>query len=196
MALSQLVEVRHDTPNRQSIQNKFFRLVADFVLCRRDLSVLAVIELDDTSHTAAKRQDADRRKEMVLESAGIRLVRIPAGPIPSVEELQRLITVGGTTPKAGVTASAMSAETHTLVKRIFNLAALAVILIGGWLVYAHFLNIGLPTMLPPPIVPAPTIASVKPAAVVVCQRCHLYRHLLRHPRRSKWSKNGSRWSGL
>ena len=91
VALSQLVDVPENHPDRQSIRNRFSQLVADFVLCRSDLSIAAVIELDDRSHRRADRQDADTRKNKALADAGIRLVRIPAGRLPSEDSLRALI---------------------------------------------------------------------------------------------------------
>jgi hypothetical protein len=91
VALSQLIDVDRNHPERESIRARYKQLVADFVLCRSDLSVVAVIELDDRSHEAPKRRDADARKNKVLANAGIRLVRIPAGRIPSADDLRALI---------------------------------------------------------------------------------------------------------
>jgi hypothetical protein len=91
VALSQLIDVDRDHPDSESIRARYKQLVADFVLCRSDLSVVAVIELDDRSHEAPKRRDADARKNKVLANAGIRLVRIPAGRLPSARELHALI---------------------------------------------------------------------------------------------------------
>jgi len=91
VALSQLIDVPEDQPERQSIRNRFSQLVADFVLCRPDLTVVAVIELDDRSHERRVRQDADARKTKALVDAGLRLVRIPAGNLPSKEELREII---------------------------------------------------------------------------------------------------------
>jgi hypothetical protein len=91
VALSQLIDVPEDHPERQSIRNRFSQLVADFVLSRADLSVVAVIELDDRSHERRDRQDADARKTKALVDAGLRLVRIPAGVLPSEEELREII---------------------------------------------------------------------------------------------------------
>jgi hypothetical protein len=91
VALSQLIDVPEDHPERQSIRNRFSQLVADFVLCRADLTVIAVIELDDRSHQRRDRQDADARKTKALVDAGLRLVRIPAGALPSEEELREII---------------------------------------------------------------------------------------------------------
>lgn len=52
--------------------------VADFVVCAQDFKVLAVIELDDSTHT----RERDERKNAVLQEAGVRLIRwrhIPTG---------------------------------------------------------------------------------------------------------------------
>jgi len=91
VALSQIIDVSPGTSNRQAIRGKFKQLVADFVLCRSDFSIVAVIELDDPSHAQPHRQDADARKTKAVESAGVTFVRIPAGPIPSETDLRRVI---------------------------------------------------------------------------------------------------------
>ena len=41
-------------------RNRFDRKVADFVLCSKQLNVLVVIELDDSSHAGRERQDRER----------------------------------------------------------------------------------------------------------------------------------------
>jgi hypothetical protein len=91
VALSQLIDVPEAHPERMSIRNRFSQLVADFVLCRWDLSVVAVIELDDRSHERRDRQDADARKTKALVDAGLRLVRISAGDLPSKDKLREII---------------------------------------------------------------------------------------------------------
>jgi Protein of unknown function (DUF2726) len=91
VALSQLIDVDRNYPESESIRARYKQLVADFVLCRADLSVVAVIELDDRSHERRDRQDADARKTKALVDAGLRLVRIPAGELPSEEELREII---------------------------------------------------------------------------------------------------------
>lgn len=95
VALSQLIDVAKHNPERQSIRARFKQLVADFVLCRADLSVVAVIELDDATHQRPVRQAADARKTKALRDAGIRLARVPAGPLPSEAELRKLICPEG-----------------------------------------------------------------------------------------------------
>jgi hypothetical protein len=91
VALSQLVDVARDHPERMAIRGHYKQLVADFVLCRPDLTIAAVIELDDLSHSRADRKWADARKSKVLADAGLRLVRIPAGTIPPLGKLRALI---------------------------------------------------------------------------------------------------------
>jgi Protein of unknown function (DUF2726) len=90
VALSQLIDVPEDHPERTAIRNRFTQLVADFVLCRQDMSVVAVIELDDGSHRRRDRQYADARKAKTLVDAGVKLVRIPAGPTAHTTEALRV----------------------------------------------------------------------------------------------------------
>jgi hypothetical protein len=91
VALSQLITVIPGVLNAEWIRSRYKQLVADFVLCRMDYSIVAVIELDDSSHQRADRLDADRRKTTAVQSAGLRLVRIPPGPLPDRARLRGLI---------------------------------------------------------------------------------------------------------
>jgi very-short-patch-repair endonuclease len=68
--------------------NRINRLSYDFVVCKKDSTVLAVIELDDRSHEAANRAETDRKKEKATADAGIRLIRWHVRSLPS-EELIR-----------------------------------------------------------------------------------------------------------
>jgi hypothetical protein len=95
VALSQLIDVDQSHPESESIRARYKQLVADFVLCRSDLSVVAVIELDDRSHERADRQGADARKNKALADAGLRLVRIPAGGLPSEGKLREIMGADG-----------------------------------------------------------------------------------------------------
>jgi hypothetical protein len=62
--------------------NRINRMSADFVLCSKDSTIIAVIELDDASHKKAARQITDAKKDRALSSAGIRVVRWQAKAIP------------------------------------------------------------------------------------------------------------------
>lgn len=73
VAFSALLESR-DRPTRST----FDRKVADFVLCSKDFSAVAVIELDDASHQG--RAGADSKRDALLVKAGYRVVRFKNVP--------------------------------------------------------------------------------------------------------------------
>jgi len=68
--------------------NRINRLSYDFVVCSRDSTVQAAIELDDKSHDAPSRADTDRKKERATSAAGIRLVRWQAKSLPNEAAIQ------------------------------------------------------------------------------------------------------------
>ncbi len=76
--------------NYQSWSNRINRMSADFVVCNKDSSVVAVIELDDSSHARADRQAADAKKDKALGSAGVRIIRWQVNAIPDSETIQSL----------------------------------------------------------------------------------------------------------
>jgi hypothetical protein len=64
----------------------------DFVLCnKRDLSPIAVIELDDRSHTAKTRQQRDELIEGVCHAASLPLFRLPARDTYTRSDVERLV---------------------------------------------------------------------------------------------------------
>lgn len=78
--------------------NKVNRLSYDFVVCRADASVLAVIELDDKTHASPSRIEADTRKERATSSAGLRLLRWNVRALPDVDTLRGAVLVETSTP--------------------------------------------------------------------------------------------------
>lgn len=72
----------------QSWINRVNRMSADFVICNKDSSVLAVIELDDSTHESSSRQLQDQKKNKVLASANIKLIRWHVKSIPDVENIK------------------------------------------------------------------------------------------------------------
>jgi hypothetical protein len=90
VSLSQLVGVRKGE-NFNAVWNRYNRLTADFVLCRKDFRAVAVLELDDRSHDHPSRMDADRRKAAVLNAAGIALHRLNVNPLPNESDLRALL---------------------------------------------------------------------------------------------------------
>jgi len=189
VALSQLIDVDRNHPESESIRARYKQLVADFVLCRADLSVVAVIELDDRSHERRDRQDADARKSKALADAGLRLVRIPAGALPSEEELREIIDADrppgehSASPKmnrfvpvepelrlvddwGSAQTDAPGVDHDRAASRAVRVAALkmilaGVVLVGGWFAYTQFLPIVLQSAFKPLAVRA--VRTVSPA---------------------------------
>ena len=66
-------------------RNRFNRKVADFVLCSKNMNVIAVIELDDRSHMG--REHHDRERDAMLKQAGYTTIRYPN--IPTTETIRQ-----------------------------------------------------------------------------------------------------------
>ena len=85
--LSQLLAVQKNHDARAWL-NRINRMSADFVVCNKDASIVAVIELDDASHQSKDRQAADTKKDRALASAGVRIIRWPVTSMPDVAAIQ------------------------------------------------------------------------------------------------------------
>jgi very-short-patch-repair endonuclease len=85
--LSRFLGVKHGH-NYQSWSNRINRMSADFVICKKDASIVAVIELDDSTHQKLDRQIADTKKDKALEAAAIKVVRWQAKSIPDLTEIK------------------------------------------------------------------------------------------------------------
>ncbi|MFT4249092.1 MAG: DUF2726 domain-containing protein [Pseudomonas sp.] len=68
--------------------NRVSQKSADFVVCAKDFSVVAVIELDDASHARASRQKADFDKAKAIADAGLRLVRWTVKSMPTAGQIR------------------------------------------------------------------------------------------------------------
>ena len=62
--------------------NRINRMSYDFVVCAKDSSVLAVVELDDKSHDSESRRKADAKKDRASSAAGIRVIRWNVKALP------------------------------------------------------------------------------------------------------------------
>lgn len=69
--------------------NRVHQLSYDFVVCAKDFTVLAAIELDDRSHEGAGRAERDRRKDKATLDAGIRLLRWHVKAMPDLSAIRR-----------------------------------------------------------------------------------------------------------
>lgn len=79
--LSRILGVKQGN-NFHEWNNRINRMSLDFVVCGKDASIIAAIELDDKSHEQASRHEADNKKNKALASAGVRLVRWQVNAMP------------------------------------------------------------------------------------------------------------------
>jgi hypothetical protein len=94
VAVSRLLAGRTAGMGGQAAGNRFKDWVADFVVCRPDFTIVAVVELAGS----ATSRDAERtreRKDESLRAAGIKVVRLPGGDaladIPNESGLKALV---------------------------------------------------------------------------------------------------------
>lgn len=77
--------------NFHSWNNRINRMSADFVVCNKDSSVVAVIELDEASHEREDRKTADAKKNRALNAAGIPIVRWQVKMLPNESTIKASI---------------------------------------------------------------------------------------------------------
>ncbi|MFT3907311.1 MAG: DUF2726 domain-containing protein [Steroidobacteraceae bacterium] len=150
LALSQLLEVRADAADPLGVRNHFNQLTADFALCDAHFNVAAVIELDDGFHRQPHRQYADTRKERALRSAGVRLVRIPAGPLPDAQQLRHSIdavldAVVMNDSRPSRSSPARSRSQPSLLQTVaaellWKIGGGAAVLVAFWMLYARVIE--------------------------------------------------------
>ncbi|GAB6140874.1 hypothetical protein JCM14076_16030 [Methylosoma difficile] len=71
--------------------NRINRMSVDYLVCRKDFSIVAVIELDDKSHETVKRKEADSRKNKAIEAAGLKLIRWKTTGIPDIGQIKEQV---------------------------------------------------------------------------------------------------------
>jgi very-short-patch-repair endonuclease len=165
VALSQLIHVKSGIRRPESLRGRYQQLVADFVLCRPDFSVAAVIELDDSTHERAIQRKRDANKTRAVESAGIRMVRLPAGTIPTEAELRQILSeeicATGNSAAMGTDTRSNAKSNHGVSWRpIRNVAGIVVLIAGGWTIYSR-----LPPLLVSRVIGAqPVVSMTRPVA--------------------------------
>ena len=85
--LSRFLGIRKGNNNRSWL-NRINRMSADYIVCGKDFSILAVIELDDSSHDREDRKISDAKKSRAITSADIKLVRWNVKDIPDVSAIR------------------------------------------------------------------------------------------------------------
>jgi very-short-patch-repair endonuclease len=72
--------------------NRINRMSLDYVVCLKDATVVAAVELDDKSHEKASRVEADAKKDKALSAAGITLLRWKVGALPDEASIRQIFT--------------------------------------------------------------------------------------------------------
>ena len=94
--LADMIKVERglDASARTTAQNKINSKHIDFVLCDpSDFAIIAAVELDDSSHARASRQNRDEFIDRALDAAGIRMVHFSAKRSYSTQEVRDALVV-------------------------------------------------------------------------------------------------------
>lgn len=91
VGMSRFLAVRRGH-NARAWYNRINRMSVDFLVCTKDASVVAAVELDDASHQHPDRASADLKKELALNAAGVRLLRWNVSALPDAAAIQRSIS--------------------------------------------------------------------------------------------------------
>lgn len=87
--LSSFIEVQGvDAKQRTTWRNRIDRKSVDYLICAKDFSILAAIELDDATHDRAKRKQQDADKDRALTAAGVKIVRWKVKNLPNVDAIK------------------------------------------------------------------------------------------------------------
>jgi very-short-patch-repair endonuclease len=81
---------------RWSVRSRFARKIADFVVCDREtLDIVALVELDDRTHS----RTADSRRDELTEAAGYQTFRFQSKQKPTEAEIASLFSRLGTSAR-------------------------------------------------------------------------------------------------
>lgn len=73
--------------------NQISRKSVDYVICTKSFSVVAAIELDDSTHEREDRKKSDAIKDIVFKQLGIELLRVHPTQLPEVDALRSTFNV-------------------------------------------------------------------------------------------------------
>ena len=79
---------RAPTAHYRVMQNRISGKSLDFLVCLKDFTVVAAVELDDATHEP----DRDAQRDALLRAAGITPLRMSVTDIPTVERLREIFT--------------------------------------------------------------------------------------------------------
>jgi hypothetical protein len=95
--------------NFHSWNNRINRLSYDFVICTKDATVLAAVELDDKSHERSDRVATDDKKNRATAAAGVRLLRWNVKALP--DEATIRLALSATSASAALPTAQVSPPT-------------------------------------------------------------------------------------
>ena len=87
VAFSSFIQTSGDKKKGYSKFNQARQKVADFVICDKDFSIFAIIEIDDKTHNKEK----DIARDAITEEAGIKTYRLEAKYLPTADEIRKAI---------------------------------------------------------------------------------------------------------
>lgn len=111
MQLVQALRFKRGRRDR-AVWNRICQLSIDFLIVRADTSIVAAVELEDSSHRAPRRQDAEARKSHALKSADVALIRWQVTKLPDVESIRSALAGldGGGAVRCGANATALTSR--------------------------------------------------------------------------------------
>ncbi|PRP71057.1 hypothetical protein BUE93_08875 [Chromobacterium amazonense] len=79
VAFSQILDAKGGSYKQNMwLHRTMSQKVADFLICKADLTMVAIIELDDSSH--AGKEEKDRQRDSVVRQIGLLPLRLPRTP--------------------------------------------------------------------------------------------------------------------
>lgn len=103
--------------NFREWNNRVNRLSYDFVVCDKDATVLAAVELDDKTHESKARADTDAKKEKATSAAGVRLLRWHVKSLPDEATIQAVFAAKQPNPSIEGTPSGLRPPSAPHVQR-------------------------------------------------------------------------------
>lgn len=91
VSMSQLFHIRNYRQSGFLQIAEIGRKSVDFLLCRKDTSIVLAIELNGPTHERDEQKARDEKKRIALEEAGIPLLVLDPAAIPEGAELRRQI---------------------------------------------------------------------------------------------------------
>lgn len=64
---------------------------ADFVICKPDFTPLAVVEIDDVAPPKDPERETNRRQDLSLQAAGLKVIRLIVDDLPDEAALRALV---------------------------------------------------------------------------------------------------------